>query len=306
MAFEIPKPSPYWDPGQIVEPDYMSLDELGLNPTVDIPAPAVNTHPAEQIIRKTSDRDPDQGLGTSTRTRDMTNNFGYINKPGWMGATAALPGALGLGAKAVNVGMNVNNQQAVADARETLGLPEQSTFDQAKGFVKDNKGLVGNVEINKQNYPVGFEAEDPTGRTTLTPNEARTRSLTLGGMTEVAPPAQEKSKVGSFFDNLFDEASNTLQDIFKDDTPTATHEMAMQPGKFPVTPEAPENGATPSNSAGPWGAQGNGLARGGGYDGTSYSGQNKGLDSPSEGGSRFGGSGLGTPSNSDKDKDRSV
>ena len=104
-------------------------------------------------------------------SREASNNYGYIDKPGIMNFTNALPGPLGFVSKAANFGINANNKVAVDTARQMLGFDKSSV----RGFVKDNKGQVGDVSYNGVTSPVGFEATDSLGRTNLTPNEARMR-----------------------------------------------------------------------------------------------------------------------------------
>lgn len=109
----------------------------------------------------------------------------YINKPDWIKYAAMLPGVGGKIAKVASTAANVNNVKAVNDSRKALGIDPLSTKDKIKGTLRDQKGQVADVKINNQKYSVGFEAMSPEGRTNLTPEEARKRSLTLGGIQEI-------------------------------------------------------------------------------------------------------------------------
>lgn len=124
--------------------------------------------------------DPREGAASG-----VNNNFGYIHKPGILGLAALAPGATGLLGKLANAAVNYNNVEAVDKAREYIGLPDQSTGSKIRGTFKDNQGQVADVNLNDRLYSVGMEAVDPrTGYTNLTPDEARKRGLTLGGVTE--------------------------------------------------------------------------------------------------------------------------
>src|SRR5687768_16343649 len=129
-----------------------------------------------------SDRSP-SGLADprdSVGRRGVEDNFGYVNKPGFMGLANFMPGPLGLAAKAANVGINVNNQMATNEARSMLGLDGVGAFGNVKGAIKDNHGQVADVNIGKNTYSVGFEALSPTGQTNLTPQEAARRGALTG------------------------------------------------------------------------------------------------------------------------------
>ena len=123
----------------------------------------------------------DAATGMKGPDRDSPGNFGYRDKPTGLGLASALPGPLGMAGKAVNAGWNANNLAANNAARNYLGLPERSTFANAKGIVSD----VGNVVSEKANiggndYQIGFGGISEDGKhTQLTPDEARTRSLTM-------------------------------------------------------------------------------------------------------------------------------
>jgi len=162
----------------------------------------------------------------------------YINKPDWIKYAAMLPGVGGKIAKVASTAANVNNVKAVNDSRKALGIDPLSTKDKIKGTLRDQKGQVADVKINNQKYSVGFEAMSPEGRTNLTPEEARKRSLTLGGIQEIERrPAVEGSVeakgspmerltglkegwVGDYLDRKF--GGKTADDTATAPAPTAT------------------------------------------------------------------------------------
>lgn len=117
--------------------------------------------------------------------RDPSNNFGYIDKPGWLDYAGKVPGFGAVG-KFANFAVNANNQSAVNAARTSMGLKPANVMGQVKGLAKDAKGQVANVTVGDtgKSYSVGLEAMSPDGKTNLTPNEARQRGLTLGGLKD--------------------------------------------------------------------------------------------------------------------------
>lgn len=299
-----------------------NLRELGLDP-LQSSTPEVDKPISSQVIEdvfpsKKTDHEPGDrnGLG---RKADVTNNFGYISKPGWMDYASFAPGMIGMAAKGANLGVNANNVSATNEAREMLGLDDLGAKDTIKGLARGTKGQVADVGINNQNYSVGFEAMTPDDRTNLTPNEALTRANLLGGLTEEPNPAKKDT---GLFSGIFDEAQSFFDSIFSDEPKDKTDYTGTD--KFPGRPAPAYSAANPESYDSPIELSGIGRGSGSGsdsdrtYDGKSYSGENKGLDSPSEGKGRFGGSGLGSPSESeskgksesksksDKEKDRSV
>ena len=157
---------------------------------------------------------PGEGEGTmgqnmaGKKPGDATNNFGYINKPAWAGLLGALPGPLGTVGKLGNMAVNASNTMATNTARGMLGLPEKdSVRDTIGGVMKDNKGKVADVEIGGEDYAVGLEAESPSGRTTLTPDEARVRGAIVdknfGPAKEISRPDKNRGIIGSVVDSIF-------------------------------------------------------------------------------------------------------
>lgn len=108
------------------------------------------------------------------------DNYGYINKPGYMSflGMAPVPGA-GMASAALNGGINIGNNQAIRTAQRMLGIPTQKP-NIAKDFIKSPKdGFIGDLPIQGKNYPVGFEGKTKDNRTTLTPEEARKRDISV-------------------------------------------------------------------------------------------------------------------------------
>lgn len=116
------------------------------------------------------------------------DNYGYIDKPGWMGPAAAVaPGMVGAGLKVANAAINTNNVAAVNQGRQAIGLEPTGFVDTVKGVMKDNQGQVGDIALGGEEYSVGFEAMSPAGNTNLTPQEARMRQELVGQIQEIDP-----------------------------------------------------------------------------------------------------------------------
>ena len=287
-----------------------SLNQLGLNPLKNEPEKPKSTAQSiiQQDLDKHGDKTPDFSQG---ERRGVLDNFGYINKPNWTGYTSLLPGPIGMAAKMGNTMVNASNVAATNKARGMMGLDDLDTIDSVKGMVKDRQGQVADVKIGDENYSVGFEAMTPDNRTNLTPMEATTRANLAGGLKEEPNPAAKDTGI---FSSIFDHATSFFDSLFDDEKNTGSEYTGLD--RFPDKPASAYAGYTPESYDSP--IETSGIGRGSGfghgnrsYDGKSYSGQNKGLDSPSEGGGRFGGSGLGSPkgkseSKSDKEKDRSL
>lgn len=197
------------DTGEIVDPkDYEILDqysahlkELGLLPADMDPATETSPEAAKTETKGNSLKTDYGGRGdyyssrTTNTEREMANNYGYIDKPKLLGFAGALPGPLGLVGKVANAGVNLNNKVAVDKAREVLGLSKSGGF--IRGALSDNEGYIGDVSYNGVTSPVGFEATDALGRTTLTPNEARMRQQLSQNFRE-AQPVEKAQSIAQF------------------------------------------------------------------------------------------------------------
>ena len=146
----------------------------------EIPEDADTVEKVKKYVGEGAGRTEDDRTGLRGMERDATNNFGYFDKPKGLGFASMLPGPLGLAGKAVNAGINANNMAAADKARSYLGLSPTSTFGKVKGVVSDNQGVVSKTaNIGGTDYGITFGGVNPNGTTSLTPDEARTRSLTM-------------------------------------------------------------------------------------------------------------------------------
>lgn len=174
---------------------YTLLDQ-GVDPiTVD---PGKETKAKEVVkplkrIREGATNDlPSRGYNfAGSRPRGPSNNYGYIDK----GFALKAIGALGLPGKAVSLAVNANNVEAVNSARQTMGLEPLGPKETISSLAFDRGGYVGDVKIGDQQYSVGLKALDRAGRTTLTPTEARQRSLRTGTPLQEASPQEREQSI---------------------------------------------------------------------------------------------------------------
>lgn len=145
----------------------------------------------------------DLNLGLADRS--VANNYGYIDKPGILGITSMLPGMIGTASKVANLGINTNNTMAANRARESMGMKDMGglqTIANALGL--RDTSTIANVNIGNQPYSVGFEATNKLGQTTLTPDEARKRSLITNQPIEEMTRQQNKQFRKEFKDEFPD------------------------------------------------------------------------------------------------------
>lgn len=254
--------------------NYLQLDDLGLDPLQEpekkeTTAEAVKKPVMEQRQGGDSDNSSDpSGQGFA---RSSTNNFGYIDKPGFMGFASAIPGPLGMLGKVANVGINMNNTGAVNEARSMMGLPKQSFVENAKSTVKDQHGQIGDVKIETpqgtKQYPVGFEAQDKFGRTNLTPQEAVLRANAHQTDLSLASKPEVKSDIDKFksefpearqgiFSKVTSAAENFIDNLFGRDNDSYDFSANQGRGElfdrskgfdyFPDAPAAPSGNPTHS------------------------------------------------------------
>jgi hypothetical protein len=258
----------YYDPsGNTYEPQYLDLQTGNPIDYADLPYYDVKDQsqvssgevklPEEQqkqydtIFKSDSSQKGFAPQGSTAQPRNVDNNFGYAHKPGFIGAMGALPGPVGMVGKAASLAMNANNRQAVQDARQVLGLPQKTNLG---SFLQDNKGLVANVNISNpknpdqnETVPVGFEVSDKTGRTMMTPNEARNRSLVNpGSVAEAArqdvkdaqnnfsaqgltAPKMEQSIGSKMLGNVFGSSYNTAKEDTTDHIATGMGVASSKP-----------------------------------------------------------------------------
>lgn len=130
---------------------------------------------------------------------NASNNFRYVDKPtGALSVLSRMPGQIGMAAKAVGAMMGVQNTHATGKAREYLGLEPNYLGNGLKNVLGDPNGFIGDVDIGGKTYAVGLGAQDPKGRTTLTPNEARTRAMTMGVGIRDASKDEKKAAQQNF------------------------------------------------------------------------------------------------------------
>ena len=255
--------------------NYLQLEDLGLDPlqqTKETTAEVVKKKPiAEQREGGDSDSFSDPS-GQGFARGGPTNNFGYIDKPGWMGFASAIPGPVGLAGKAANIGINAMNTSAVNEARSMMGLPKQSFMENVKSTVKDQHGQIGDVKIQTPQgiaqYPVGFEAQDKHGRTNMTPQEASLRARANQSDLSLASKPEVKSSVSDFKAEYPNERQGLLSKVegFIDNLFGRDSESSYASG-FPDAPAAPSSrdaGSRPTASSPAGGAQ----AAGGFNDGS--------------------------------------
>ena len=147
----------------------------------EVPVEATTIKEAQEYASGGKLDSGDAATGMRGMERDATNNFGYMSKPKGLGLASMLPGPAGMVGKAVNAGINANNMTASEKARGYLGLSPSSTFGKVKGVLSDNQGVVSkSANIGGYDYGISFGGISKDGKhTTLTPDEARTRSLTM-------------------------------------------------------------------------------------------------------------------------------
>ena len=246
--------------------NYMSLDDLNLNPLSEekeqTVANEVKKPPIPDNQRVGGDSDSaSQPMGNAGGFAGPTNNFGYMNKPGWAGLAGAIPGPIGFMGKAANVAINASNTSAMNKARDLMGLPKQSFAESFKSTIKDQHGQIGDVKLETPQgvaqYPVGFEAQDKFGRTNMTPQEAALRGranqspLSLATRTDVKSAVEDFKKENpeerqGLFSQFTSAASNFIDNLFgRDDTSRSGYGDSGS-GGFSLPDHAPVPEARPS------------------------------------------------------------
>ncbi len=157
---------------------------------------------------------PSGFTGKSTSKDDATNNFGYQRTPLGVKAASFVPGPVGMAAKVVNLGLNAKQVSAVSKAKEALGMPPSSTFEDAKGLLMGNKGVLGPKDIAGKTYQVSIgDALTKDKKTTLTFTEAKTReALKAAQDIPLAAPVEqvEKAPLGTVADQVKSQLSTEL------------------------------------------------------------------------------------------------
>lgn len=122
------------------------------------PSPAEETKEKETtsqaIVKQTTNAgdsggsDPTPYSGGKGSTASPDNNFGYINKPGFVNALSFAPGMFGMAGKAVNAGINTANLAAVNAARQHYAMPGLGFKDSVRGFVRGPDPYIGQVQTS--------------------------------------------------------------------------------------------------------------------------------------------------------------
>jgi hypothetical protein len=169
----------------ITSGNFMDLQDLGIDP-VKTPTNDSQQTTSQQVVSNAADINsnesdsPSRG-GGGTSSRNPSNNFGYMATPGLMTAASYVPGFIGTAARAGRVGLGLNEAAAANAARQSIGMEDTRSFmGKAKDAVMGREGYIGDISTSdgkgrSRSTPVGFEAQDPAGRTTFTPEEARSR-----------------------------------------------------------------------------------------------------------------------------------
>lgn len=258
---------------------FLSLDDLGIDPNkTDVNEPTVAQNVVESTVQPTLARGdaPSEMQGSNFAGRQASNNYGFIDKPNIMNYASFIPGPMGTMGKLANFGINLNNTVATNRARESIGLDPRGAVGTFAGGFSDNKGYVADVQYsdntgNLRTTPVSFKAEDPVGRTTLTPDEARMRGLLNPSGIKEAPKQDVRTARDQFRDAFPDQAKSVgifgrLKDLTSNivnsvssigRTNTRTGPTAMNPQGitldsrgFPSAPSAPNFGSGNDNSFG--------------------------------------------------------
>lgn len=77
------------------------------------------------------------------------SNTGYVSESQMLDLAKSIPGAIGLGARGLDIARRVNNARVVNKDRVSLGIEKQDGL---------GPGQVGDVTIGSNSYPVGYEA----------------------------------------------------------------------------------------------------------------------------------------------------
>jgi len=190
---------------------------------------------ANRLVASEVGRSVEQGLAGRPASREggftggffdrsPGNNYGYINQPGFLNFTQMMPGPVGTASKVAKAGIGINNLSATNEARETIGLSPKNNFGSIVGSILGIRDpqRVANVSINNKSYSVGLEAQTKQGVTTLTPNEARQRSLVTQGTlpveldprtSQAQAPQQGGRGLGGFIEGAVQGIGNAARNI---------------------------------------------------------------------------------------------
>ena len=231
---------------QIIESKgYLSQKDLGIDPLSSETASYANTDGTHNqsganvaaniksnAVNIANGSGAGLGVGPESADTNPSNNFGFVgpNVSKGFGIASMVPGPIGFMGKMGNTAVGAANAAAVAEARRSIGLESKGPATAAvggalggffgRGFGKGpNTGQVAEVTgTTGKVSPVGFQALDPTtGRTNLTPTEARSR--VARGLAVEATPAQVTAAKQSFAEEfgskgLFSGLMDTITGFF--------------------------------------------------------------------------------------------
>ena len=271
------------DSGEVVSLEDLNLDvsKTDKNPKEDTVAEEV-IKVAEEVIKDdngSSSMDVADSPGSSssdtTNTgwgfdidRSASNAFGYKDKPMALSvASAVAPGMLGLGAKAIGVGYNVNNMAAENAARKSWGMKEQGLGGTLKDVAFGTNEVAG-ISLKDQDNISFFDAMNKPNQDPNVPSPS-TKNMSAYSVAEKNAPKGLVSKLGNavsnFANSLFGKNKQTEEQQLGFDNQTYA-------GKdfFPEAPEQPTTAtgfaATATGNANSPNARGDNT--GGGFEGS--------------------------------------
>ena len=233
------------DSGEVV-----SLEDLNLDVSKSDEGPKEETV-AKEIIKddnRSSSMDVADSPGSSrpdiTNTgtgfnidRSADNAFGYKGKPmAFSVASAVTPGILGLGAKAISVGSNVNNMAAENAARKSWGMEKQGLGGTLRDVAFGTNEVAG-ISLKDQDNISFFDAMNKPNQDPNVPSPS-TKDMSAYSVAEKNAPQSVVGKLGNavkdFASSLFGGKKQTEEQQLGLDTQTYA-------GKdfFPDAPEQP-------------------------------------------------------------------
>jgi len=236
----------------VIESDNVPQDVQKTETGADITKETNKASVTDQVLDVNRGNDRNTNIQAALKTSDSS----YINKPAALGFAGFLPGPLGLIGTAANVGINANNTVQVNKQKEALGFMKPTGLQNLGGVLMDKKGYIGDQAVTDgvgktRSTPVSFEATDPVGRGTLTPNEARMRNELDPTAREAtvaekqnAQNAYKQAHPQGFLSNLQTAAKSLFSSLFgvQNQQQTAKGQFdGVDKNSFPDAPTAPKN-----------------------------------------------------------------
>lgn len=120
--------------------------------------------------------------------RTEENNFGYVDKPALLSLASLIPGVAGLIGTGINLGINLNNLDAVNAARKELGLEPMTLAEAAKTAIT-GKGKVGEIEVDGKKVTVTLDDDnvgtDKKGKDTVSFSTAKAFDDAIKGKADI-------------------------------------------------------------------------------------------------------------------------